>query len=299
MVGAPSGFKFSAMLVAAVVYTGLVAFEMLQHGVVATPDFLLPALVPLALVSGRFLAWLRDWVPFIGLLLGWEAMRSVAYRVSPSGVHAGSLHPELLLFGGRLPEVWFQQLLDRGALGHFLDVAAATVDLLHFPAIVAAAFLVWMHGRNAFRTYSIALFATVMIAFVVFLLAPTAPPWYAVEHGWIKGLQHVMIQVMPVHWSGYYQSLDPNPVAADPSLHSALPFIGFLALRRLRSWLAWPMLAWTVGVWFSVVYLGEHYLLDVVAGVGLATLCWGAASALPYARLQTLARSAALAPAGR
>jgi membrane-associated phospholipid phosphatase len=296
---ATGGLRFTAMLLGAILYTAFVAFEMLRHGVVATPDFLLPALVPLALLSGRFLTWLRDWVPFVGLLLGWEAMRSVADKISPSGVHSGSLRPELVLFGGHLPEVWLQQLLDRGALGHLLNLAAASVDLLHFPGVVCAAFLVWMHGRDAFRSYSMALFGTAMIAFVVFLVAPTAPPWYATEHGWITGLQHVMIQVMPVHWSGYYQSLDPNPVAADPSLHSALPFLGYLALRRLRSWLRWPMLAWTVAVWFSVVYLGEHYLLDVVAGVTLATLCWGAATAFPYARLQTLARSLALTPAGR
>lgn len=281
------------MVVGAVLYTSFVAFELLRHGVVATPDFLLPALVPVALLTGRFLDWLRDWVPFIGLLLGWEAMRSVADRISPSGVHAGSLHPELLLFGGRLPEVWLQQALDRGAAGHLLSVAAATVDLLHFPAVITAAFLVWLHSRDAFRTYSIALFATAIIAFVVFLAAPTAPPWYAMEHGWIGGLRHVMTQVMPVHWSGYYRSLDPNPVAADPSLHSALPFLGFLALRRLRSRLAWPVLAWTVAVWFSVVYLGEHYVLDVIAGVALATVCWGAASALPHTEIRTAARSTA------
>ncbi|MBJ7599736.1 phosphatase PAP2 family protein, partial [Candidatus Nephthysia bennettiae] len=28
-------------------------------------------------------------------------------------------------------------------------------------------------------------------------------------------------------------------------------------------------------VWFSVVYLGEHYVLDVVAGVALAGTSWG------------------------
>jgi membrane-associated phospholipid phosphatase len=82
-----------------------------------------------------------------------------------------------------------------------------------------------------------------------------------------------MYDVLPVKWTAYYSSLNPNPVAANPSLHAALPFVGFLALLRLRSPLAWPLLAWCVAVWFSVIYLGEHYVLDVVAGVVLATLC--------------------------
>jgi len=171
-----------------------------------------------------------------------------------------------------------------------LDKAAASVDLLHFPAVLCIAFVIWLHGRPAFLTYSLALFATAIVAFVIFLLLPTAPPWYAAEHGLIPGLQHVMTQVMPVSWSGYYQSLDPNPVAADPSLHAAFPFVGFLALLRLRSPLAWPMLVWCVAVWFSVIYLGEHYLLDLVTGVGLATLCWKAATLLSDAQLRAFGR---------
>ena len=39
--------------------------------------------------------------------------------------------------------------------------------------------------------------------------------------------------------------------------------------------LAWFALAWCALVWLSVVYLGEHYVLDVVAGVGLSALAWG------------------------
>lgn len=264
------------MLAGGAAYVALVGGVLLWRGMVATPDLLFVALVPLGLLSGRFLTWLQDWVPFIAALLGWEAMRSVADRISVSGVHTGSLYLERLLTQGHLPEVALQQALDQGGLGWFLDRAATAVDLLHFPAVVGVAFIVWLHGRKVFLQYSLALYATALVAFAIFLLAPTAPPWYAVEHGWIHGLQHVMTQVMPVRWSAFYQSLDANPVAADPSLHSALPFLGFLALRSLRSRAAWPLLAWCVMVWFSVVYLGEHYLLDVVAGVVLATLAWRA-----------------------
>ena len=46
----------------------------------------------------------------------------------------------------------------------------------------------------------------------------------------------------------------------------------------MRPRLAWVALAWCVVVWLSVVYLGEHYVLDVVSGVGLAALAWGAVS---------------------
>jgi len=270
----------SLMLAATLVYIALIAGGMLWQGLVATPDYLLLLLAPIALLAGRVRAWLRDWVPFIALLLLWEGMRSVAYRVAATGVHWGNLRPELALFRGHLPGIALQQLAAAAHVSGLADRLAAGVDLLHFPATLTLALLIWLSSRGQFLRYSAAFFATAVAALVVFVLLPTAPPWYAADHGLIHGLRHVMIQVMPVRWSAYYGSLDPNPVAADPSLHSALPFLGFLALRALRPRLGWLALAWCALVWLSVVYLGEHYVLDVVTGVGLAFLAWGAVSLL-------------------
>lgn len=263
------------MLGLTLAYLLLVVGGMLWRGIVATPDYLLLLLAPIALMAGRFRAWLKDWVPFIALLLLWEGMRSVAYRFAATSVHWGNLRPELLLFQGHLPGIALQQLAGGAHLSVLADRTAAAVDLLHFPATLTLALVIWMSARAQFLRYSAAFFATALAALVVFVLLPTAPPWYAADHGLIHGLRHVMIQVMPVRWSAYYGSLDPNPVAADPSLHSALPFLGYLALRSLRPRLAWAALAWCALVWLSVVYLGEHYVLDVVAGVGLAGLAWG------------------------
>ena len=259
-------------------YLLLIVGGMLWRGIVATPDYLLLLLAPIALMAGRFRAWLMDWVPFIALLLLWEGMRSVAYRFAATSVHWGNLRPELLLFQGHLPGIGLQQLAASSHLAALFDQAAAGVDLLHFPATLTLALAIWLTARAQFLRYSAAFFATALAALVIFVLLPTAPPWYAADHGLIHGLRHVMIEVMPVRWSAYYGSLDPNPVAADPSLHSALPFLGYLALRGLRPRLAWVALAWCVVVWLSVVYLGEHYVLDVVSGVGLAALAWGAVS---------------------
>ena len=74
--------------------------------------------------------------------------------------------------------------------------------------------------------------------------------------------------------SRYYNGLNPNPVAAFPSLHAAFPFLGFLALRRVYPRAAWLAFVWCILVWFSVVFLGEHYVVDVIAGVALAALSW-------------------------
>jgi hypothetical protein len=45
-------------------------------------------------------------------------------------------------------------------------------------------------------------------------------------------------------------------------------------------------------VWFSVVYLGEHYVVDVVAGVGLAGASWWVLNHVVAPKYRGLRRSA-------
>jgi len=52
-----------------------------------------------------------------------------------------------------------------------------------------------------------------------------------------------------------------------PSLHAAFPFLGALFALRLWGRRAWPTLVYTACVWLSIVYLGEHYIVDIIGGV--------------------------------
>jgi len=80
-------------------------------------------------------------------------------------------------------------------------------------------------------------------------------------------------QFFPGYGSGFVQ-LASNPYAAMPSLHSADALIVGVTLALIVKrwyfkvlWLLWP--AW---VWFSVMATANHFWLDVVAGIGVATL---------------------------
>jgi membrane-associated phospholipid phosphatase len=62
-------------------------------------------------------------------------------------------------------------------------------------------------------------------------------------------------------------SKNANVFAAIPSLHSAYPLITVLygSLSK-KLWLHLGFVLFTIGVWFSAVYSGHHYVIDVLAG---------------------------------
>lgn len=247
---------------------------LIWRGISVSPDYLLFLLIPVAVLSGRFLGFLRDWIPFIVIFLGWEAMRGIADKTGFTPHVSDLANIETTLFGGHVPTAVLQQALNVGTIGRVLSYAATVVYFCHFVFPLAVGMVLWLVDRTQFVRFTTALMGMALVAFVIFLLLPTAPPWYAEQHGVISGFTKIIGTTLPSAVSPYYTSLNPNPVAAFPSLHAAFPFLGFLALRPVYPRGAWMAFAWCVAVWFSVVFLGEHYVVDVIGGVALAMLSW-------------------------
>jgi PAP2 superfamily len=63
-----------------------------------------------------------------------------------------------------------------------------------------------------------------------------------------------------------YQLFDPNQVAAIPSLHAAYPTLLLLFACRFFGARALVLTPYVLGVWVAVIYMGEHYVFDVVMG---------------------------------
>jgi membrane-associated phospholipid phosphatase len=88
-----------------------------------------------------------------------------------------------------------------------------------------------------------------------------------------------------------FATANPNDVAAFPSLHVAYPFLSFLVLRRAFGAVGWLALGYTAVVAFSVVYIGDHWVIDALAGMAYAYIAY-------YAVVHAPARLRAWRPAG-
>jgi hypothetical protein len=85
----------------------------------------------------------------------------------------------------------------------------------------------------------------------IHLLLPVQPPWMTGASSRWAAEQH---------YFKFALDKDSNPLAAFPSLHAALP-------ASQKWWL------WTCAISIAVVLLGEHWVVDVVAGLALSLAC--------------------------
>jgi len=253
----------------AVGYLLLVSGVMIWRGISVSPDYLLLVLVPVAIASGRLLGFARDWVPFIALFLGYEALAGVAGRTGIPVHYELVIRLDRALAGGTDPSQWLQGHL--GSL-RWLAIACTVVYFGHFLIPVAAGLTLWLADRVQFLRFAAALLAMSFAAFAVFLLVPVAPPWLAGQHHLLPHVRSLL--ALPSAVSPYFSRLDPDTAAAFPSLHAAYPLLAALALRPVTRRAAALALAWSAAVWFSVVYLGQHYVTDVAGGIVLAAGTW-------------------------
>ena len=226
--------------------------------------------VILAVLLGRGVAFIRDWGPFVLIFFAWEGMRGIANQFGQA-VHSDSVIAiERTLFGG-VPTAELQHALRQPGVISPLDVVMTFVYVSHFFFPLALAFFLWLRDRPRYYRFVTTLMAVSFAAFFTFLVFPVAPPRYAVYYGQDLGVADVMQQVMTsFNWGGFdwvYNHMVGNPVAAFPSMHAAYPLLVLLFLweRSKRAAIAW---AFPTGIiWFAVVYLGHHYVVDVLGGV--------------------------------
>ncbi|WP_083459333.1 phosphatase PAP2 family protein [Jiangella muralis] len=270
----PGRVCLAVYLVVLVVYSGVEGIPMDRVG---QSGWIIAGMI--AVKIGRpwreHLRTFVDWLPLLAALILYDHTRGIADTLGMPLRVGQVVDIESWLFGGTIPTVWLQEHLFESTV-RWWDVGAAIVYFSHFvvPWVLAAVFYMW--SRPMWVSYIRRVLLLTYTGLLTYVLLPAAPPWYAsartgdiaepvyrlVGRGWNElGMRSAQA------WLSDAQG-GANEVAALPSLHAGFSMLVAVTLWPLakRWWLKVPIVAYPLAMAFTLVYGGEHYVVDVLLG---------------------------------
>ena len=186
---------------------------------------------------------------------------------------------------GELPTLRLQRTFARvgedGPQWRDLDRVLVWAHWVWFAVPHGAVVYVLVRHPERFARAAALTYAVFDVGASFYWLIPTAPPWYAasemVSEGAVAGdglaVRRMMVEYgehfWGDRWGPLYSVLGGNPLAAMPSLHFATSLMAALLLAEVGPVAGALAAGYTATLGFALVYLGEHYLVDLLAGAAL------------------------------
>ena len=224
----------------------------------------------------------RGWAHFalqfvfwIGFYFAYQLARGVADR---DGVSSAFAHGQWIIDFqrslGSMMELTFQHAVEQSTL--LVQATSLTYWLSQFAVVGLALTWVYFRAHDRFYGFRNMLIAGNLIGLIGYVLIPTAPPRMFPD----AGFTDTLAAHSTVNHSSTFVAFASNPYAAMPSLHAldALIVSAVMATVVQRRWAKGLWLCWAPWVWFSVMATGNHFWLDVAAGIVVA----GLAAAIVY-----------------
>ncbi len=262
-------------------------------------------LLTIVVLGQGWRAWWQmmvDWLPFEAVLLAYDYSRGFAapYSRTQIDAHHYPIHDvhnsvglplhvgfpiradlwigEHLGMGG-MPTTWIQEHLHPGPQAPWYSVLVSLTYCTHFLVMPAVAVVLWIVNRERFRVWMRMVVTLAVSGVATYFLYPMAPPWLADNKGVFPGppvgrYTSDGFDLVGLHLVG--GALDQaqylvNPVAAMPSLHMAYATMvaGFFWFGR-RWWQRCLLACYPLAMGLTLVYGGEHYVVDELIGAAYA-----------------------------
>ena len=245
-----------------------------MHGAIAAGRRVLPR---------GYLDFARQLGIWFGFYVAYQIARGLADRSTAEAFDNGWKVIDVERRMGSLWELSLQGFLQSS--DWLIRLTSWTYWLSQFAVLGLALLWVYLRRTDSFFRFRNTVLLANLIGLAGYVLLPTAPPRMFPEVGFSDTLAS---SAALNHGSGLVQ-LASNQYAAMPSLHAAdALIIGFAMASLVRS--RWVRLAWTLWpswVWFSVMATGNHFWLDIAAGIAVAALAGVAVYRRPlHARLR-------------
>lgn len=189
------------------------------------------------------------------------------------------------LFFGLSPNIFFLELFSHPLALRMVDWTYANVFVAGI--FISSAFFLSEPDENVRVRFINANVLLWIVGAWLYVALPALDPCYRFPDIWLPLREHLPHTqfLQGLLWNNYHafrQFLAGQPVrinllyglSAFPSLHVAYVFLVYLWIRRLTRWGGPLFAAITVIIFVGSLVTGWHYLVDAIAGIALAVLCY-------------------------
>lgn len=228
------------------------------------------------LIAGAWKLPRTDYRLFLLYILGFSLFLGLRVYGDQVGIPVSYVYPieaDRALFGV-VPTNWLQDRFYTAGQTSTLDWVTIVVYSSYFMGHFWLGLLLWAFKRHLLLLHVVAVTAAFMIGLVFYYLVPTSPPWLAGETDHLPEVTRIVHVTMSENWAAAEQQgtfiAGRNDVAAMPSLHTAITVVLAIVLWRVNRLLGIAGWVYAFAMSFSLMYLGEHYFIDIFCGFVLA-----------------------------
>lgn len=205
--------------------------------------------------------FIRDWLPFGFCIAIYTNLHDTVHFANPADVQHWLIQIDQWMFGVQ-PCVWAERFIHPTLTDIFI-AAYANYFVLN---ICVAVVLYFQKRYQEFRYTLVTTIICYYIGYFLFIIFPAAPPRIVLKPYFTVSLHGHILE--PIKHAIEVSAQDSR--GAFPSLHCAVSFVSmFFGWRYLR-WMFWVMVPMVIMLVVSTIYLRHHYVIDLIAGLGLA-----------------------------
>lgn len=258
------GFSFLKYWLAPTLYVAVLAVAYIRFGFLF--QFTLGAawlcVIPIMVYFGKSREFFNNTVILVSILLGYEALQSITGQLVNPGALMSMAGLDQALLGFNLPLA-----IQRAFASNWVTLIATGFYGIHLFLVAAAVILFWFVNKVVYRAYAYSIVLCSYLALITFIVMPTSPPWYSgVAQNLIPSANNLLPGPLQVLQQAML-AIESDKFAAFPSLHAAYATLFAVFAFRLNRKVGYVGLVIAIGVYFSTLYLGQHYVVDLIGGV--------------------------------
>jgi membrane-associated phospholipid phosphatase len=215
--------------------------------------------------KNRFLGLLHDLIfPVICVLLIFDSLGDLVHYVNPKDIDPMLIRLDYLIFHGH-PTVMLEEIMSP----LLTDILQLFYSTYYFIPIIFGITLLYNNQRGKFeRTVFLILFCF-YLSYFGYILMPAIGPRFTISHLQTTELQGLFI-AEPIQ--RLLNQLEGIKRDAFPSGHTAIALVVLYLAYRFKRGIFWIFLPIVLALIFSTVYCRYHYVVDIIAGFGLAII---------------------------